>query len=101
MLESLQYYKMNPVEEKYDLMIAANPESQFVFMITHDDGKTDAIEDERIYGFYRDTRNIAIYFNDKYNLRMISVYGPKIYIDKVADEIEIALPQFTVNRIGV
>ena len=95
------FYKEAPVEEKYDLMIAAQPESDFVFMVTHDDGKVDAVEDERIYGFYRDTRNTAIYLNDKYHLRMISVYGPKNYIDKVADEIELALPEFNVNRIGV
>lgn len=94
------HYQAEHVPEQYDLMIAAHPAMEFVYMVTHDDGKLDAVEDERIYSFYDDMDIALSKLMSKYDFRIISVYGPQDYIDKIADEIEMNYTEFHVNRIG-
>lgn len=94
------YYQEKQVPEQYDLMIAASPTTEFCFMITHDDGKLDAVEDKRVYGTYQDLDKILSDLYAEYDWRIISVYGPKRYIKKIAAEIEYIYPMYTVNQIS-
>lgn len=94
------FFQKQPVVEKHDLMIAASPLTEFVFMVTHDSGKLDAVEDARYYDTLTNLEKRIADICSNYDIRIISVYGqPKEYVDKVAQKIETFLPDFNVNKI--
>jgi len=74
------------MQQRYDLMIAADPTDGLTYMVTEETEDFDAKEVDRVRGFYPQLPETINQLRKRWNsIETISVYGPRDYVDRVVN----------------